>query len=215
MEGPLLVLKSWMLTAAAIWVYRRWFQRVAPPSPEFEAFCAEKPVVAALYGLGGNEAHAGARLASKLGKRSLGVATLGGYPWPHYRLGLGVEVRRGAVLLRVTEAQVMRTGDVDVPALASVVRDVLNELPEEAEAWLHAGTFNNGLVAVPAGGWALLRGPGKRPQLQPRAEVPLPAMLEAPGLSSSTARPSGYFAFENQMPRCLPSGTEYTTPSQG
>ena len=51
MEGPLLVLKSWALTALAIWVYRRWLQRVTPPTPEFEAFCATQPVVAALFGV--------------------------------------------------------------------------------------------------------------------------------------------------------------------
>lgn len=185
MEGPLLVLKSWLLTAAAIWVYRRWFQRVAPPTPEFEAFCAQRPVVAALLGLVGSEDQVAARLAAKLGKRALGVATLGGFPWPHYRLGLGVEARRGAVLLRVTSARVMRTGDVDLPALATVVRDVLNELPEGAEAWLHTGTFNNGLVAAPAGGWALLRGVDKRPRLQPLPEMPGPALLETPALSSA------------------------------
>lgn len=167
MEGPLLVLKSWMLTAAAIWIYRRWFQRVSPPTPAFEAFCAERPVVAALTGLDGIEARVAALLATRLGKRGISVATLGGFPWPHYRLSLAIEQRRGAVLLRVVGAEVTRTADDDLPALASVVRDVLNELPRGAEAWLHAGAFNNGLVEVPAGGWMLERGDQKRPRLQP------------------------------------------------
>ena len=69
MEGPLLVLKSWLLTTAAIWIYQRWFQRVAPRTPGFEAFCAERPVVAALFGLEGSEQRAVALLAGKLGKR--------------------------------------------------------------------------------------------------------------------------------------------------
>jgi hypothetical protein len=172
MEGPFLVLKSWMLTAVAIWVYRRWFQRVSPPSPEFEAFCAERPVVAALLGLDGIDARVAALVTSKLGKRGISVATLGGFPWPHYRLLLAVEQRRGAVLLRVVGAEVTRTGDGELPALASLLREVLNQLPQGAEAWLHAGTFNNGLVAVPAGGWSLERGHEKRPRLQPRSAEP-------------------------------------------
>jgi hypothetical protein len=172
MEGPFLVLKSWMLTAVAIWVYRRWFQRVSPPTPEFEAFCTQQPVVAALLGLDGIEARVAALIASKLGKRGISVATLGGFPWPHYRLSLAVEERRGAVLLRVVGAEVTRTGDEKLPALASVVREVLNELPHGAEAWLHAGAFNNGLVAAPAGGWSLERGDEKRPRLQPLAAEP-------------------------------------------
>lgn len=172
MEGPLLVLKSWMLTALAIWVYRRWFQRVSPPTPEFEAFCAERPVVAALLGLDGIEGRVAALVANKLGKRGISVATLGGFPWPHYRLTLAVEERRGAVLLRVVGAEVTRTGDDDLPALASVLRDALNELPQGAEAWLHAGAFNNGLVEAPAGGWSLERGDQKRPRLQPLSVEP-------------------------------------------
>lgn len=172
MEGPFLVLKSWMLTAIAIWVYRRWFQRVSAPTPEFEAFCAKQPVVAALLGLDGIEARVAALIASKLGKRGVSVATLGGFPWPHYRLLLAVVQRRGAVLLRVVGAEVTRTGDDNLPALASLVREVLNELPQGAAAWLHAGTFNNGLVAVPAGGWSLERGDEKRPCLQPLAAEP-------------------------------------------
>lgn len=172
MEGPFLVLKSWMLTAVAIWVYRRWFQRVSPPTPEFEAFCAKQPVVAALLGLDGIEARVAALIASKLGKRGISVATLGGFPWPHYRLALAVEERRGAVLLRVVGAEVTRTGDDDLPALATVVRNALNELPEGAEAWLHGGAFNNGLVATPLGGWAVQRGAEKRPALRALHEAP-------------------------------------------
>lgn len=172
MEGPLLVLKSWLLTALGIWIYKRWFQRVAPRAPEFEAFCAGRPVVGAVFGLSGDEARVAHLLATKLGKRALGVATLGGYPWPHYRLALLVERREGAVLLRVNGAQVVRTSEGDLPALASVLRDVLNELPAGAKAWLHAGAFNNGLVAVPAGGWALERGAEKRPRLRPLATTP-------------------------------------------
>jgi hypothetical protein len=203
MEGPLLVLKSWLLTGLAIWVYKRWFQRAAPPTPEFEAFCAQQPVVAALFGLRGSEAKAAGYLSSRLGKRAASVATLGGFPWPHYRLALTIEERRGAVLLRVIGAEVVRARDRDLPALASLLRDALHELPEDARAWLHAGAFNNGLVAVPPSGWSVERGAEKHPRVEPLAHAP--DCFE----SIQVCRVSAcHLAFENQMPRCLPSGTE-------
>ena len=172
MEGPLLVLKSWALTAMAIWVYRRWFQRAAAPTPSFEAFCASGPVVAALLGIEEAEQRIAQVLAQRLGKRAAAVATLGAFPWPHYRLALMIETRHGAVLLRVTAGEVVRSADRDLPALASLLRDVLNELPSGVEAWLHAGTFTNGLVATPPGGWSVQRGDGKRPQFTAREAPP-------------------------------------------
>jgi hypothetical protein len=172
MEGPLLVLKSWALTALAIWVYKRWFQRVAPPTPEFEAFCRTRPVVAALFGLNGNEQQASVLLASRLGKARASVATLGGFPWPHYRLELAIETARDAVLVRVDGADVVRSGQRELPALASVLRDVLNELPADAQGWLHAGAFNNGLVDTPEGGWSMARGREKHPRVAPLRQPP-------------------------------------------
>jgi hypothetical protein len=66
--------------------------------------------------------------------------------------------------------------------------------------WAHAGTFNNGLVAVPAGGWSLQRGSERHPRFAPLERAP-----EA----------VSHLALENQIPRCLPLGTVYTTPSSG
>lgn len=175
MEGPLLVLKSWALTALVIWAYRRWWQRVAPPAPEFEAFCATGPVVGALIGLAGQEAHAAELVKRALGKRRSSIATLGGYPWPHYRLTLAVEATAGAVLLRVTGADVVRTRDSGLPALATLLRGVLTALPESSEAWLHPRAFDNGLSATPAGGFSVQRGTEKRPRLC-RLELVPPAV---------------------------------------
>jgi hypothetical protein len=172
MEGPLLVLKSWMLTALAIWIYQRWFQRVAPSSTEFERFCAGKPVVGALFGSVGFEKQGGAALALRLGRARTGVATLGGFPWPHYCLTFAIIERPGAVLLQVVGAQVLRSRQRDLPALATLLRDTLNELPEDVEAWLHTGAFNNGLVAPPAGGWSVLRGHDPRPKLSSLEATP-------------------------------------------
>lgn len=201
MEGPLLVLKSWALTALCIWIYKRWFQRVAPSTPEFEAFCNTKPVVAALFGLGDRQEQVKQQLQVAFGASGHCVATLGGFPWPHYRLSLTVEARRDVLLLRVEAASVLRSRDRALPALASVLREILNALPEEVEAWLHAGTFDNGLVAAPTGGWSLQRGAQKHPRFAPLARTP-----------DAVAT---HFALENQMPRALPLGTVYTTPSSG
>jgi hypothetical protein len=172
MEGPLLVLKSWWLAAMAIWVYKRWFQRSSPPTPEFEAFCASGPVVAAFVGAALNEQAVADALAQRLGKRRATVATLGTFPWPHYKLAISIEVQRGAVMLRVTAGEVTRNADSDLPALASVLRDLLNEQPGDVEAWLCAPAFSNGLVAAPAGGWSIVRGASPRPQFLAREAAP-------------------------------------------
>ncbi|HXK19094.1 MAG TPA: hypothetical protein VNG33_14880 [Polyangiaceae bacterium] len=202
MEGPLLVLKSWALTALAIWVYRKWFQRVAPPTPEFEAFCGTRPVVAALFGLSGQDERVARALTAKLGKRAASVARLGGFPWPHYRLTLAVEASGDQVVLRVVAAEVARTKDHDLPGLATLVREVLNELPEGARAWLHAGTFDNGLVETPPGGWALERGDEKRPRLRALDHHPEPVRLTSLGLREPDAalRTSGY-RVDDAVPR--------------
>jgi hypothetical protein len=200
MEGPLLVLKSWALTALAIWVYRRWFQRVAPPTPQFEAFCAEAPVIAALYGLDDTSA-AAAGLRRRLGKASASIATLGVFPWPHYRLVLAVEQHASAILLRVTAAEVVRTKHRDVPALATILRDVLNELPEGAHAWMHAGTFGNGLDEPPLGGWALQRGAEKRPRFEALALAPEVTRLSLLGLGEPDAL---LLALRNRVDHAVP-----------
>jgi hypothetical protein len=180
MEGPLLVLKSWLLTALAIWVYRRWFQRVAPATPQFEAFAATQPVVAAIWGIAGREEQVAAAFSARLGRRRASVATLGGFPWPHYRLELAVEGAQGVVRLRVQSARVVRTKDRELVALATLVRDTLNELPEGARGWLHTGAFNNGLVQPPNGGWLVPRGSESRPRLSACAERPSSLCLGEP-----------------------------------
>ncbi len=187
MEGPLLVLKSWMLTAMAIWVYKRWFQRLAPPTPEFEAFCATGPVVAALVGVVANEQAVAAELSRRLGKRRAAVATLGAFPWTHYKLSLSVEVRRGAVLVRATAGEVLRSADRELPALASLLRDLLNEQPSGVEAWLCAPAFTNGLAAAPVGGWSIERGTTTRPQFVAREAAPEQIATASLGLGEPDA----------------------------
>lgn len=172
MEGPLLVIKSWALTAFLIWIYQRWFQRVAPPAPAFEAFCKERPLIAALWGVAGSEEQVLASVSRRLHQQAHAVGTLGTYPWPFYRLQVAVSQRAGVVLLHIQSAEVKRTRDASLPGLAHVLRDVLNELPAGAEAWLHAGLFDNGLVRAPEGGWQLLRGDEKRPRLARLESMP-------------------------------------------
>jgi hypothetical protein len=208
MEGPLLVLKSWMLTAVAIWIYQRWFQRVAPRDVAFEAFCAGRPVVGAIAGAGLHQASVLVALSSALGKPRACVATLGGYPWPHYRLELALEESRGAVLLRVIKAEVLRTRERELPALASLLRGVLNGLPEDAKvsAWLHRGAFNNGLVDSPPGGWSIERGSERRPKLVALREAPLlvAQLAQSEPELARTVTAAPHFAFENQTPRLAP-----------
>jgi len=202
MEGPLLILKSWALTALALWIYQRWFQRVAPRSPDFEAFCAKRPVVAALHALHGTERQAHALLAEPLTPPREVVATLGGYPWPHYCLRLAVEVVPGAVLLRVVGARVMRTRDRNLPALATLVRDALNQLPHDAAAWLHPGTFSNGLVTTPAGGWAVSPGTERRPRLRALGETERPSVVDH-GASAADLRGAPLASFGRGGPQIL------------
>jgi hypothetical protein len=205
MEGPLLVLKAWFLTGALIWIYRRWFQQVAPPSPGFEAFCRREPVVGAILGVAGDEASVEALLRERLERDAAAIATLGGFPWPHYRLSLAIERRSGCVLLRVKRAAVVRTGDRPAAALASLLRDVLNELPEGAEAWLHRGAFDDGLTASPEAGWSVARGSERRPQLAALSELP-PVLRElaSPARGARAAATPSYLALENQSPFLLP-----------
>jgi hypothetical protein len=181
MEGPLLLIKSWALTAVLIWAYQRWFQRVAPPVPAFEAFCKERPLVAALWGVAGSEAQVLASVRRRLHRQAHSVGTLGTYPWPFYRLELAVSQRAGLVLLHIQSADVKRTRDAALPGLAHLLRDVLNELPAGAGVWLHAGLFDNGLVSLPPGGWQLLRGDEKRPQLAQLENLP-PELAARPSL---------------------------------
>jgi len=114
------------------------------------------------------------------------VGTLGTYPWPLYRLDVAVTEGSGVVLIHIRSAEVKRTRDASLPGLAHVLRDVLNELPDGAEAWLHAGLFDNGLVSPPPGGWQLLRGDEKRPGLA-RLER-MPAELGAPAVLVTAPR---------------------------
>lgn len=170
-EGPLLLVKAWALSALVIWVYQRWFQRVAPPSPAFEAFCRERPVVAAIYGLSGDEAAVRSALWACFGAKPRAVATLGTFPWPHYVLHLELEQRPGAVLLRVVRAEVRKSRGQPTPLLHGL-RDALNHLSDSAEAWAHAGTFDNGLVSAPIGGFAVCKGGEKRPRLERLERAP-------------------------------------------
>lgn len=205
MEGPLLVLKAWFLTGALIWIYRRWFQKVAPPSPAFEAFCQSEPVVGAIWRVAGDEARVEALLRLRLERDAATIATLGGFPWPHYRLSLAIERGFGCVLLRVKRAAVARTGDRPAAALASLLRDVLNELPESAEAWLHRGAFDNGLGPAPAAGWRIERGGQRRPRLTAHAELPSVLLaVAAPARAARDAAGPAYLALENQSPFVLP-----------
>jgi len=181
MEGPLFIIKSWALAALGLWLYRRYFERVAKREPEFEAWARTDPLLAALHGdervLAGIEA----ALLARLGKRSCVVATLGGWPWPNYALSVRLVRRAGVLQVRVAGADLLRTHGTPPPSLIATLRDVLNEHPGAIDdTWLCAGTFYGKHGSDQAtNGWLLEAGDEPRPRLVLREASPswLPKLL--------------------------------------
>src|SRR5262245_55688488 len=98
MEGPILLIKAWLMSLAAIWVYRRFFERVAAPNPSFETFCRSGAVLGAIHlGTGtGNQGRS--EIVQRLSALEGVGAPLGGWPWPNYALFLRVDVEQDLVL---------------------------------------------------------------------------------------------------------------------
>jgi hypothetical protein len=174
MEGLLFIIKSWALAGVGLWLYRRFFERVAKAEPEFEAWARSEPLLAALHGNDAALDGAEASLRARLGARPRVVATLGGWPWPNYALGVRL-VRRAKVLeLRVTRADLLRTHGAPPLSLIGALRELLNQHPGAIDdAWLCAGAFYGKQGSDPAmGGWTLQAGTEPRPRLLARAASP-------------------------------------------
>ena len=183
MEGPLFVIKSWALAALGLWLYRRFFERVGKPVPEFESWARGNPLLAALHGSDAALGRVEAALRARLGKQSLLLATLGGWPWPHYALGIRLLRRSDLLELRVTRAELLRSHGAPPPALVTVLRDALNELPEAIDTWLHPGSvFGRPGQVASSKGWQLCPGAEPRPTLVVRDHTPswLPKLHESP-----------------------------------
>jgi len=174
MEGVLLVIKAWGLTALMLWVHRRFFERVARAEPEFEVWCQRGPLIAALRVAPAQLAPVDAALRASLGKQKRLLATLGGWPWPNYELTLRVS-RVGRVLaLSVTRAELRKTRAAPVPDLVASLRALLNEHPAAIDdLWLLPDLVygKRGPSEAPAG-WLVLAGDEPRPKLRARDAHP-------------------------------------------
>ncbi len=185
MEGVLIVIKAWALSGFGIWLYRRFFERVAKAEPEFEAWCRTGPLLAALRTRDARLPSVERTLRDRLGHASRAVVSLGGWPWPNYAIELEVQRCEGVLELRALRAELLRTHGAPPPSLVAVLRDTLNQHPEAIEdVWLHTETvFGKPGEVAPSQGWQLCAGVEPRPKLVARAHAPswLPKLLDLPG----------------------------------
>lgn len=181
MEGVLFIIKAWALAGLGLWLYRRFFERVAKAEPEFEAWARRDPLLAALRGSDTALRNARATLQARLGARPRVVATLGGWPWPNYALSVRLLQTAGVLELRVTRAELLRVHGEPPPSLIETLRELLNQHPGRIDdTWLCAGTFYGKHGSEHAqGGWALEAGGQPRPRLVARQASPdwLPKLL--------------------------------------
>jgi hypothetical protein len=175
MEGPLLCIKVWALSALFIWVYRRYFERVAAPCPEFEALCHARPALLALRCDVAEVALVARALRERFGPTQQVIATLGGWPWPNYKLTVSLEITHDALLLvRVVAAKLLRTREPSLPALVTATRDVITDCPTAVtDVWVDARVICDVLDKHPRlAGWRILAGREPRPQVQAYADAP-------------------------------------------
>lgn len=141
MEGGLLIHAAWALSFVFVWVYRRWFEKVGPPAPEFEAFCATRPLLAEVSVLRGSEAAAVAALRALM-PRGETIATHGPWPWIHHVLRVEVTARDAAAELTITGCRPLRTREVRPPALFAVLAEALAVPAVAAQhGWLHPRAY--------------------------------------------------------------------------
>ena len=194
MEGVLIVIKAWALMGVGLWFYRRFFERVARAEPEFEAWCKQAQVVAAIRADPATLKCVEHSLRQLLGERMRIVATLGGWPWTNYALQVRVSRVEGALALFTERAELMRTHGSPPPGLIAMLRALQVRHPEVAELWLCPGAvYKQGSNEAPQG-WLLEPNLEAKPRLNAspcspswlrRPEQPLPEAPEAaPGLSS-------------------------------
>ncbi len=201
MEGVLIVIKAWAMVAGMLWLHRRFFEQVARPEPEFEAWCESRPLIAALTGNGAELERVEAALRDRLGKRQRLIATLGGWPWPNYELQVSISRAPSVLRLSIAKAELRRTHAAPAPSLVAVLRELLNTHPDAIDdLWLLPSLVYGkaGPNAAP-GGWLVLAGDEPRPRVQARAAAPrwldeavqpaAPGNVETPGANSSRLGP--------------------------
>lgn len=172
MEGIFIVIKAWGLVAFMIWVHRRFFERVGRREREFEARFAGGVRLAVISAGAQRLTEIEAALRALIGKRRRLVATLAGYPWPHYELEVRLECSERVLTLVATRAELARAHARPAPALVAVLRELIAAQGDAIEDhWLAPEMiYGTGDRASNAGYW--LRAAEARPQVAPRAEPP-------------------------------------------
>ena len=145
------------MSLLAVWVYRRYFERVAAPSPEFETFCRSGAVLGALHFEPGSATGVRADIVERLRALERVGAPLGGWPWPNYALTLRVDVEEELVLLHVAGCALLRTRETPPPSLLVGLAELKARLPEAvADVWIHPGLHYGGARHDPQRtGWRL------------------------------------------------------------
>jgi hypothetical protein len=167
MEGGLLLHAAWLLSFTFVWVYRRYFETVAPRDAAFEALCAKRPLLAALHVEKGAEERVLAELARCLPRVEL-IATGGGWPWVHYVLRVGMTTGRGRVRVHVERCRVLRSKEARPPALTTALAAVTRRVEGAVtETWLHPGAhFDVRGRASGARGWRFRAAEGGRANVE-------------------------------------------------
>ena len=123
MEGGLLIHAAYALVLVWVWIWRRWFEEESPRAPEFERFCAARPLLATLSVEPGREEAVAAALRRALPKAET-LPTLGAWPWIFYVLGVEIRVEAGAVRVFIAKCRPLRTREARPVALTSALGDV-------------------------------------------------------------------------------------------
>jgi len=197
MEGIFIVIKAWGLAAFMIWVHRRFFERVGRREREFEGRFEQGVRLAAFSGDAAGLARVEAALRSLLGKRGRLVATLGGYPWPHYELAVRLARTGRALTLVATRAELARAHARPAPALVTVIRELIAGQGDAIEDhWLAPAVIYRASNDVGSAGYRVGAGLEPRPRVVPCTAAP-PWLEQAEGAASA----------ENSAERAAPALT--------
>jgi hypothetical protein len=172
MDGPVVFHAAWMFTVLCVWFYQRFFQKVGPDSPELDALCRTRPLLAAFATKPGSEQVLAAELLALVGRRRELVPTLAGFPWTYHALSVDVTWSSGAVLVIVTGCRVLRTRDLSLPRCTDVLLDFFERRRDVIrESWLRPEVYVDvtGVTKAPRG-WRLVPGNGRKQPCEPRDE---------------------------------------------
>lgn len=170
MDGPALLHAGWFFSLVWVWIYRRYFEPVAPMSPEFEAFCEAEPRLAEFTVRPGSEAAVREAYLRILGKRREVVPTLAGYPWTLHVVKLSVTASPGKVSIAITSCRALRTSERATLALTDSLLALTECHADDIEdSWLLPEALVDvaGEMTAPHG-WKLVPGANRRHPCEPR-----------------------------------------------